>query len=60
MQVVQQFIYAGFYVNLDFHSIGYHSTLVTGNTPYSGVDDYTIYDPDGWVNLWCAYWNILR
>jgi hypothetical protein len=52
--VVQQLLWAGFYVNLDFHSIGYHDTLVTGNTPFSTLDDYTIYDADGWVDLWCA------
>jgi hypothetical protein len=52
MQVVQYLIYQGFYVNLDFHSIGMHQTLVTGNTPFSGADDISLYDVDGWVNLW--------
>ncbi|EIE23036.1 hypothetical protein COCSUDRAFT_63419 [Coccomyxa subellipsoidea C-169] len=50
--VVQYLIYQGFYVNLDFHSIGVHETLVTGDTPFSGADDYTLYDMDGWVGLW--------
>ena len=53
MQVVQYLIYQGFYVNLDFHSIGVHETLTTGDTPFSGADDYTIYDVDGWIGLWC-------
>jgi hypothetical protein len=53
-QVVQHLIYQGMYVNLDFHSIGLHESLVTGNTPFSGADDYTLYDLDGWVNLWCS------
>ena len=53
MQVVQYLIYQGLYVNLDFHSIGVHETLTTGNTPFSGADDYTLYDVDGWVGLWC-------
>ena len=57
MQVVQYLIYQGFYVNLDFHSIGVHETLVTGDTPFSGADDYTLYDMDGWVGLW--YFSIL-
>jgi hypothetical protein len=52
MQVVQYLIYQGFYVSLDFHSIGVHETLVTGDTPFSGADDYTLYDMDGWVGLW--------
>ncbi len=54
MQVVQ---YQGFCVNLDFHSIGVHETLVTGDTPFSGADDYTLYDMDVWVGLW--YFSIL-
>lgn len=52
VQVIQYLIYQGFYVNLDFHSIGVHEILVAGNTPFSGADDYTLYDVDGWVNLW--------
>ncbi|CAL8465540.1 g5076 [Coccomyxa elongata] len=52
--VVQYLIYQGLYVNLDFHSIGVHETLTTGNTPFSGADDYTLYDVDGWVGLWVS------
>jgi len=52
LQVVQYLIYQGFYVNLDFHSIGVHEVLLTGETPFSGADDYTLYDMDGWVGLW--------
>ncbi len=51
-QVVDLLIRQGFYVNIDFHSIGFHKTLDTGETPFTGADDYSLYDIDGWTNLW--------
>ncbi len=52
MQVVDYLISQGLYVSVDFHSIGFHRTLVTGETPFSGADDYSLYDVPGWTQLW--------
>lgn len=52
LQVVDFLIRQGFYVNVDFHSIGFHKTLDTGETPFTGADDYSLYDIHGWTNLW--------
>ena len=52
LQVVDYLVRQGFYVNVDFHSIGFHKTLVTGETPFSGADDYSLYDIPGWTQLW--------
>ncbi len=50
--MVDYLVRQGFYVNVDFHSIGFHKTLVTGETPFSGADDYSLYDVPGWTQLW--------
>ena len=52
LQVVDFLIRQGFYVNVDFHSIGFHKTLDTGETPFTGADDYSLYDIHGWTTLW--------
>ena len=52
LQVVDYLVRQGFYVNVDFHSIGFHKTLITGETPFSGADDYSLYDIPGWTQLW--------
>ena len=52
LQVVDYLIRQGMYVNVDFHSIGFHKTMITGETPFSGADDYSLYDIHGWTQLW--------
>ncbi len=50
--MVDYLIRQGMYVNVDFHSIGFHKTMITGETPFSGADDYSLYDIHGWTQLW--------
>lgn len=55
LQVVKYLIDEGFYVNIDFHSIG-----MAGEGLGLAADDNTLYNTTLWVGLWCVHVNMQR
>ena len=54
-QVVKYLIDEGFYVNIDFHSIG-----MAGEGLGIAADDNTLYNTTLWVGLWCVHANMQK
>ena len=48
--MVKYLVDEGFYVNIDFHSIG-----MAGEGLGIAADDNTLYNTTLWVDLWCVH-----